>query len=94
MTEQTAIDLRGTFLPVSTPFDATTGDIDVVVPEGDDVVDFTGMTGQARISWQNAADGVNASLAPKTPKPQFVAVLNQQKNRKREERIKANSLKN
>jgi len=29
MTERTQIDLSGTFLPVSTPFDSTTGDIDV-----------------------------------------------------------------
>ncbi len=37
--------------------------IEVRLGAGDDLVDFTGMTGQGRVSWQNAADGVNASLA-------------------------------
>ncbi len=36
--------------------------IEVRLTDGDDTVDFTGVTGTARISWQNAADGVNASL--------------------------------
>jgi Ca2+-binding RTX toxin-like protein len=36
--------------------------LEVRLSEGNDLVDFTGSGGQRRISWQNAADGVNASL--------------------------------
>ena len=36
--------------------------IEVRLSAGDDYVDFSGMTGQARISWQNAGGGVNASM--------------------------------
>ncbi len=40
--------------------------IEVRLGAGDDYVDFTGMTGEARISWQNADGGVNASLVTGT----------------------------
>jgi Ca2+-binding RTX toxin-like protein len=36
--------------------------IEVRLSGGNDFVDFTGMTGQARVSWQNAADGVSVTI--------------------------------
>ena len=40
--------------------------IEVRLSAGNDFVDFTGMTGTARISWQTASGGVNASLVTGT----------------------------
>ena len=37
--------------------------IEVRLSEGDDTVDFTGMSGTARASWRNATDGVQVNLA-------------------------------
>jgi hypothetical protein len=73
-----AVDLRGTFLPVTTPFDPVTGDVDVVAYRANlrrwfehplSGILIAGSTGESVLLDQAAARKPPGTSSPKPPVP-------------------------